>query len=138
MGGFKGHFLVTLHCLFCYSTNSRGGGVNPDPTLDPRLVLQSCNACTTEKVLCKTCRHCKVMAGYLGHIGCLHRLKYDISRLYPTAMKIMALIPPQRFRFALLKEHQRDVRRRTNIASTWHDVKKDVLQPHDSIAIARR
>jgi hypothetical protein len=27
--GFRGHFLVTLHCIFCYSANSRGWPPSP-------------------------------------------------------------------------------------------------------------
>jgi hypothetical protein len=86
-------------------------------------VLQSCNACT---ILGAACVHLATHARCGGtgtavvralqgdgrisraYIGCLHRL----SRLYPKAGEIMALIPPQRFRFALLQQHHRDVRRR--------------------------
>jgi hypothetical protein len=86
-------------------------------------VLQSCNACTIEKL---SCMYLAIHAQCGGtgtafvqalqcdgrisraYIGCLHRLlRYDISRLYPKAGKIMALIRPQRFRFALLQQHHR-------------------------------
>jgi hypothetical protein len=77
-------------------------------------VLQSCNACTILEASCvhlATYTRCAgtgtaIVQAMQGNgrrsragIGCLHRLKYDISRLYPKVGKIMALIPPQRFRF---------------------------------------
>jgi hypothetical protein len=86
-------------------------------------VLQSCNACTIEKLSCvylATHVRCggtgtAIVLALQGdgrisraYIGCLHRLKYGISRLYPKAEKIMALIRPQRLRFAPLPQHHRD------------------------------
>jgi hypothetical protein len=115
-------------------------------------VLQSCNACT---ILGASCVHLATHARCGGtgtanvqvlqgdgiisraYIGCLHRLRYDISRLYPKARKIKALIPPQRFRFAPLQQHHRDVRRHQTSLHHGTMLTGTVLQPHDSTAIAR-
>jgi hypothetical protein len=133
-GGFKGHFLVTLHCLFCYSTNSRGGGggqPRPHSRSAPGAAVLQClhDWKGIMRVSCNTCRH-RVSRAYrlsaqikIWHIQTLPYGKEDYDTHSSTNF------------WNSIKEV---TRRRTNIASAWHDVKRDVLQPHDSIAIARR